>query len=183
MEHLVSLLRKNKLLAAALVAELAVVVWLAAGLFGPAYRLSLTPDAFSNGFPGFAALTEDGSALQIYNNNGFTSDKEITFSTAGVALPSGAYEVTVDYFSCQTPDAPTFSVQQSAGSLTFASDKVPSAVQADTLTLDDGHRTVTTPAVGQFRRPAAGPDPPPCTTARASSTCTASSSPSSPSTG
>ena len=30
------------------------------------------------------------------------------------------------------------SVQQSAGSLTFASDKVPSAVQADTLTLDDG---------------------------------------------
>ena len=39
MEHLVSLLRKNKLLAAALVAELAVVVWLAAGLFGPAYRL------------------------------------------------------------------------------------------------------------------------------------------------
>ena len=144
MEHLVSLLRKNKLLAAALVAELAVVVWLAAGLFGPAYRLSLTPDAFSNGFPGFAALTEDGSALQIYNNNGFTSDKEITFSTAGVALPSGAYEVTVDYFSCQTPDAPTFSVQQSAGSLTFASDKVPSAVQADTLTLDDGHRTVTT---------------------------------------
>lgn len=144
MEHLVSLLRKNKLLAAALVVELAVVVWLAAGLFGPAYRLSLTPDAFSNDFPGFAALTEDGSALQIYNNNGFTSDKEITFSTAGVALPSGAYEVTVDYFSCQTPDAPTFSVQQSAGSLTFASDKVPSAVQADTLTLDDGHRTVTT---------------------------------------
>ena len=106
MEHLVSLLRKNKLLAAALVVELAVVVWLAAGLFGPAYRLSLTPDTFSNDFPGFAALTEDGSALQIYNNNGFTSDKEITFSTAGVALPSGAYEVTVDYFSCQTPRRP-----------------------------------------------------------------------------
>ena len=56
MEHLVSLLRKNKLLAAALVAELAVVVWLAAGLFGPAYRLSLTPDAFPTAFPALRHL-------------------------------------------------------------------------------------------------------------------------------
>lgn len=144
MQHLVSLLRKNKLFAAVLAVELVVTVWLAAGLLGPAYSLALTPDTFANNFSGIASLSEDGSALLIWNDSGFTTDKEITFSSAGMALPSGAYEVTVDYFSCQTPDAPTFSVQQSAGSLTFSSEKTPSAVQADTLTLDDGHRSVST---------------------------------------
>lgn len=144
MQHPLSLLRKNKLFAAALAVELAVLVWLFAGLFGPAYTLTLTPDAFANAFPGIAALNEDGSALQIENDGSFVSEKEITFSSAPAALASGAYDVTVEYFSCQTPDAPTFSVLQSAGSLRFSSEKTPSAVKAETLTLDDGHRTVST---------------------------------------
>lgn len=144
MQHLISRLQKNKLFAAALVVELAVTVWLIAGLFGPAYALTWTPDQFTNNYSGIAALSEDGSALQIYNEERLSFDKEVTFSSTGAAVPSGAYAVTVEYFSCQTPDAPTFNVQRSAGSLTFSSAKVPSAVQADTLTLDDGHRTVST---------------------------------------
>ena len=144
MQHPLSPLRKNKLFAAALAVELAVLLWLLVGLFGPAYTLTLTPDTFTNSFPGIAALSEDGSALQIQNDGSFVSDKEITFSSAPAALASGAYDVTVEYFSCQTPDTPTFSVLQSAGSLRFSSEKTPSAVQADTLTLDDGHRTVST---------------------------------------
>lgn len=144
MQHPFSLLRKNKLFAAALAVELAVLVWLFAGLFGPAYTLTLTPDTFANSYPDIAALNEDGSALQIQNDGSFVTEKEITFSSAPAALASGAYDVTVEYFSCQTPDAPTFSVLQSAGSLCFSSEKTPSAVHTDTLTLDDGHRTVST---------------------------------------
>lgn len=144
MKNLLSLLRRNKLFAAVLALELAVTVWLAAGLWGPAYTLTLTPDGFANEFADIAALNEDGTALQIYNDGTHTYEKDVTFSSAPAALASGAYDVTVEYFSCQTPDAPTFSVLQSAGSLTFSSEKTPSAVQADTLILDDGHRTVST---------------------------------------
>lgn len=144
MQQILSLLRKNKGFAVLLAAELAVLVWLFAGLFGPAYKLALSPDVFTNEFTDIAALSEDSSALQIQNDGSFETDKEITFFSAPAALAAGAYDVTVEYFSCQTPDAPTFSVLQSAGSLTFSSKKVPSAVQADTLTLDDGHRTVST---------------------------------------
>lgn len=144
MHSCIDSLRKNRIFAVLLLAELVVLAVQLAGLFGAPYRLSLTPDTFTNEFASFAALTEDGSALQIYNDEGFVTDKGITFSSAPAALPSGAYEVTVDYFSCQTPDAPTFSALQSAGSLTFSSKKTPSAVHADALTLDDGHRSVTT---------------------------------------
>lgn len=144
MHTCITFLRKNRIFAFLLLAELVVLLVQLAGLFGEPYRLALTPDTFTNEFSSFATLTEDGSALQIYNNEGFVTDKGITFSSTPAALPSGAYEVTVEYFSCQTPDAPTFSVLQSAGSLTFSSKKTPSAVHADTLTLDDGHRSVTT---------------------------------------
>ena len=59
-------------------------------------------------------------------------------------MRSGAYEVTVQYLSCETPDTPTFNALHSAGSLSFSSKSNPSAVRADTVTLDDCHRTVTT---------------------------------------
>lgn len=144
MKNIPALLRRNRLFVALLAVELAVLLWLAAGLFGEAYVLTLTPDGFANNFADIATLDPDIGALKIYNDGTFTTDQEITFSSAGAALPSGAYEVTVEYFSCRTPDAPTFSVLQSAGTLTFASARTPSAVQADTLTLDDGHRTVST---------------------------------------
>lgn len=136
--------RHHKGFGALLAVQAAVLLYLAAGLFGTTAQLQLAPGDFANTFTGIAALSEDGSALQIYNDGSFQTDKEITFSTGGCPLPSGAYEVTVEYFSCQTPDAPTFSVLQSAGSLDFSSAKVPSAVRMDPLTLDDGHRTVTT---------------------------------------
>ena len=144
MQNCVSLLRRHKLFAAALAVELVVLLYLVAGLFGAPATLTLAPGDFSNTFTGIAAVHEDTGALQIYNDGSFQTEKEITFSTAGAALPSGAYDVTVQYFSCQTPDAPTFSVLQSAGTLTFSSRQVPAAVQMDPLTLDDGHRTVST---------------------------------------
>lgn len=68
----------------------------------------------------------------------------MTFSADNIALPSGAYEVTVRYFSCQTPDAPTFNMLNAAGSLTFASERSPAAVTFDALRLDDCHRSLTT---------------------------------------
>ena len=144
MQHLTRLAREHKLFAALLLAELAVLLYLAVGLVGAPATLTLSPGDFANEFTGIAAVDPEAGALQIYNDGSFQTDKEITFSTTGVPLRSGAYEVTVNYFSCQTPDAPTFSVLQSAGILTFSSRQVPSAVQMDPLTLDDGHRTVST---------------------------------------
>ena len=120
---------------------------LAASLFGAPYKLQLTSADFSNDYPQIAAVNEDGTALQIWNNSeDFTppEDKAISFSTAGSAMRSGAYEVTIQYFSCETPDTPTFNALHSAGSLSFSSKGNPSAVRADTVTLDDCHRTVTT---------------------------------------
>lgn len=144
MQNILQWMRRNKGFTALLAAELAVLLALVAGLFGTPYTLTLTPSDFDNDFSDIAAVKEDGSALQIYNDGSFHTEDEITFLSRGCALPFGAYEVTVSYFSCETPDAPTFSVLQSAGTLTFSSEKVPSAVQMDPLTLDDGHRTVST---------------------------------------
>lgn len=144
MQKFIALLRRNRWLAAVLAVEAAVLLTLIAGLFGAPFCMTITPDGFENPFPSFAGLNSDDGSLQIYNDEGFESEKEITFSSAPAALASGAYEVTVEYFSCQTPDAPTFNILQSAGTLTFASARTPSAVQADPLTLDDGHRTLTT---------------------------------------
>lgn len=144
MQKFIALLRRNRWLAAVLAVEAAVLLALIAGLFGAPFCMTITPDGFENPFPSFAGLNSDDGSLQIYNDEGFESEKEITFSSAPAALASGAYEVTVEYFSCQTPDAPTFNILQSAGTLTFASARTPSAVQADPLTLDDGHRTLTT---------------------------------------
>ena len=144
MQNILQWMRRNKGFTALLAAELAVLLALVAGLFGAPYTLTLTPSDFDNDFSDIAAVKEDGSALQIYNDGSFHTEDEITFSSRGCALPSGAYELTISYFSCETPDAPTFSVLQSAGTLTFSSEKVPSAVQMDPLTLDDGHRTVST---------------------------------------
>lgn len=144
MRNFAALLRRNRWLALALAAEAAVLLVLTAGLFGAPYRAAITPEGFENLFPSFAGLNGDDGSLRIYNDEGFESEQEITFSSAPMALASGAYEVTVEYFSCQTPDAPTFNIERSAGSLTFSSAQTPAAVQADPLTLDDGHRTLTT---------------------------------------
>ena len=147
MKKLRELLRTNRWFAVVLLLEAAVLASLAASLFGAPYKLQLTPADFSNDYPQIAAVNEDGTALQIWNNSeDFTppEDKAVSFSTAGSAMRSGAYEVTVQYFSCQTPDAPTFNALHSAGSLSFASKGNPSAISADAVTLDDCHRTVTT---------------------------------------
>ena len=90
MQQILSLLRKNKGFAVLLAAELAVLVWLFAGLFGPAYKLTLSPDVFTNEFTDIAALSEDGSALQIQNDGSFETDKEITFSSAPAARAGAA---------------------------------------------------------------------------------------------
>lgn len=123
-EKLHELLCTNRWFAVVLLLEAAVLASLAASLFGAPYRLQLTPADFENEYPQIAAVNEEAAALQIWNNNeDFTppEDKAISFSTAGSAMRSGAYEVTVQYFSCQMPDAPTFNALYSAGSLSFAS--------------------------------------------------------------
>ena len=147
MKKLRELLRTNRWLAAVLLLEAAVLASLAASLFGAPYKLQLSPADFTNEYPQIAAVNDDGTALQIWNNSeDFVppEDKAMTFSTTGSAVRSGAYEVTVQYFSCQTPDAPTFNALHSAGSLSFASAGNPSAIHADAVILDDCHRIVTT---------------------------------------
>lgn len=134
-------LKRNKLFAVLLAVELAVLCTLIAGLFGAPYKLTLTPDLFENRFPDIAA--EDADGLKVWNQIDFRSEEPITFSSQGQALRAGAYEVTVSYFSCQTPDAPTFNLLNSAGTLDFSSEMVPAAVSFDTLRLDDCHRTQT----------------------------------------
>lgn len=134
-------LKRNKLFAVLLAAELAVLCTLIAGLFGAPYKLTLTPDLFENRFPDIAA--EDADGLKVWNQIDFRSEEPITFSSQGQALRAGAYEVTASYFSCQTPDAPTFNLLNSAGTLDFSSGMVPAAVSFDTLRLDDCHRTQT----------------------------------------
>lgn len=134
-------LKRNKLFAVLLAAELAVLCTLIAGLFGAPYKLTLTPDLFENRFPDIAA--EDADGLKVWNQIDFRSEEPITFSSQGQALRAGAYEVTVSYFSCQTPDAPTFNLLNSAGTLDFSSEMVPAAISFDTLRLDDCHRTQT----------------------------------------
>ena len=147
MKKLRELLRANRWLAAVLLLEAAVLASLVASLFGAPYKLQLSPADFTNEYPQIAAVNDDGTALQIWNNSADfvpPEDKAMTFSTTGSAVRSGAYEVTVQYFSCQTPDAPTFNALHSAGSLSFASAGNPSAIHADAVILDDCHRTVTT---------------------------------------
>ena len=106
-------LKRNKLFAVLLAAELAVLCTLIAGLFGAPYKLTLTPDLFENRFPDIAA--EDADGLKVWNQIDFRSEEPITFPSQGQALRAGAYEVTASYFSCQTPDAPTFNLLNSAG--------------------------------------------------------------------
>ena len=147
MKKLRELLRANRWLAAVLLLEAAVLASLVASLFGAPYKLQLSPADFANEYPQIAAVNDDGTALQIWNNSADfvpPEDKAMTFSTTGSAVRSGAYEVMVQYFSCQTPDAPTFNALHSAGSLSFASAGNPSAIHADAVILDDCHRTVTT---------------------------------------
>ena len=147
MKKLRELLRANRWLAVVLLLEAAVLASLMASLFGAPYKLQLSPADFANEYPQIAAVNDDGTALQIWNNSeDFVppKDKAMTFSTTGSAVRSGAYEVTVQYFSCQTPDEPTFNALHSAGSLSFASAGNPSAIHADAVILDDCHRTVTT---------------------------------------
>lgn len=132
MKHFIAFCRRNRLFAALLAAELAVVCALAAGLFGAPYKLALTPGDFTNTLPDIAAAYDD--CLKIWNQIDYHSDDPMTFSADNIALPSGAYEVTVRYFSCQTPDAPTFNMLNAAGSLTFASERSPAAKHLYTAT-------------------------------------------------
>ena len=142
MKHFFAFCKRNRLFAALLAVELAVLCVLAAGLFGAPYKLTMTPDLFENPFPDIAS--NEGDHFQVWNQTNFQTSDPLDFPSAGQAVRSGAYEVTVQYFSCQTPDAPTFNMLNSAGTLSFSSAMVPSAVNADTLRLDDCHRTLTT---------------------------------------
>ena len=142
MKHFSAFCKRNRLFAALLAVELAVLCVLAAGLFGAPYKLTMTPDLFENPFPDIAS--NEGDHFQVWNQTNFQTSDPLDFPSAGQAVRSGAYEVTVQYFSCQTPDAPTFNMLNSAGTLSFSSAMVPSAVSADTLRLDDCHRTLTT---------------------------------------
>ena len=142
MKHFFAFCKRNRLFAALLAVELAVLCVLAAGLFGAPYKLTMTPDLFENPFPDIAS--NEGDHFQVWNQTNFQTSDPLDFPSAGQAVRSGAYEVTVQYFSCQTPDAPTFNMLNSAGTLSFSSAMVPSAVSADTLRLDDCHRTLTT---------------------------------------
>ena len=56
MKHFFAFCRRNRLFAALLAAELAVVCALAAGLFGAPYKLALTPGDFTNTLPDIAAV-------------------------------------------------------------------------------------------------------------------------------
>ena len=142
MKHFSAFCKRNRLFAALLAVELAVLCVLAAGLFGAPYKLTMTPDLFKNPFPDIAS--NEGDHFQVWNQTNFQTSDPLDFPSAGQAVRSGAYEVTVQYFSCQMPDAPTFNALYSAGSLSFASKGNPSAISADAVTLDDCHRTVTT---------------------------------------
>ena len=142
MKHFFAFCKRNRLFAALLAVELAVLCVLAAGLFGAPYKLTMTPDLFENPFPDIAS--NEGDHFQVWNQTNFQTSDPLDFPSAGQTVRSGAYEVTVQYFSCQTPDAPTFNMLNSAGTLSFSSAMVPSAVSADTLRLDDCHRTLTT---------------------------------------
>lgn len=142
MKHFFAFCKRNRLFAALLAVELAVLCVLAAGLFGAPYKLTMTPDLFENPFPDISS--NEGDHFQVWNQTNFQTSDPLDFPSAGQAVRSGAYEVTVQYFSCQTPDAPTFNMLNSAGTLSFSSAMVPSAVSADTLRLDDCHRALTT---------------------------------------
>ena len=80
MKHFIAFCRRNRLFAALLAAELAVVCALAAGLFGAPYKLALTPGDFTNTLPDIAAANDDG--LKIWNQIGYHSDDPMTFSAA-----------------------------------------------------------------------------------------------------
>ena len=84
MKHFFAFCRRNRLFAALLAAELAVVCALAAGLFGAPYKLALTPGDFTNTLPDIAAADDDG--LKIWNQIGYHSDDPMTFSTDNIAL-------------------------------------------------------------------------------------------------
>ncbi len=145
MKNFSDFLRRNKLFGVLLAAELVVLVSLIANLFGAPFKLALTPTDFTNDHTEIAELDDDG--LRVWDQTesaAVATPTAVTFATNGQTLRSGAYEVTVRYFSCETPDAPTFSMLHSAGSLTFSSSMVPSAVSFDSLRLDDCHRSQTT---------------------------------------
>lgn len=147
MKKLRELLHANHWFAVVLLLEAALLASLVVSLFGAPYKLQLTPADFNNEYPQIASVNEEAAALQVWNNNeDFVPpvDKAISFSSSGSAMRAGAYEVTIHYFSCETPDAPTFNALHSAGTLSFSSKGNPSAIGADTVTLDDCHRTITT---------------------------------------
>ncbi len=55
MKHFFAFCKRNRLFAALLAVELAVLCVLAAGLFGAPYKLTMTPDLFENPFPDIAS--------------------------------------------------------------------------------------------------------------------------------
>ena len=73
MKHFFAFCKRNRLFAALLAVELAVLCVLAAGLFGAPYKLTMTPDLFENPFPDIAS--NEGDHFQVWNQTNFqTSD-------------------------------------------------------------------------------------------------------------
>ena len=63
MKHFFAFCKRNRLFAALLAVELAVLCVLAAGLFGAPYKLTMTPDLFENPFPRLLKLKGGGYLL------------------------------------------------------------------------------------------------------------------------
>ena len=111
MKHFSAFCKRNRLFAALLAVELAVLCVLAAGLFGAPCKLTMTPPTCSR-TPSRTLPPTRGDHFQVWNQTNFQTSDPLDFPSAGQAVRSGAYEVTVQYFSCQTPDAPTFNMLQ-----------------------------------------------------------------------
>ena len=88
------------------------------------HKLTMTPDLFENPFPDIAS--NEGGSLPGVEPDELPDQWSAGFPSAGQAVRSGAYEVTVQYFSCQTPDAPTFNMLSTPPvPLSFSSAMVP----------------------------------------------------------
>ena len=87
MKHFFAFCKRNRLFAALLAVELAVLCVLAAGLFGAPYKLTMTPDLFENPFPDIAS--NEGDHFQVWNQTNFQTSDPLDFPSAGQAVRSG----------------------------------------------------------------------------------------------
>ena len=84
-QRFAAFLRRNKLFAAVLAAEAAVLLYLAAGLFGAPYKLTLTPAEFANEFADIAAVSADSGALEVQRRRVYRRGGSDVFLGPGVA--------------------------------------------------------------------------------------------------